>query len=347
MRVTRIADLLAAAREPVILLGGGAAGASAEATRLAERLDAPVINSCAGKGIVSEEHPLSLGFAQPFGPVQQMLASADLLLAVGTEFAEPDRYFTPDYPIGGKLIRIDIEATQLMQYARPEIALLSDARLALSAILQALADRKLQPAVPGRTRVAALKDRFSGDLCRESAKHRQVLAAIREILPPDTLISADASQICYTGLYHYRMRQANCWHFPNGYAAMGFGVPVAIGLKIGAGDRPVVCITGDGSFQMTMEELVSAVEQELCLPIVVWTNGGYQEIREYMASKQLPTIGCDIFNQQFADIAQAFGCEGVRATSLEHFREALRAALERSGPTVIEVREDDPWLAAG
>ena len=342
--VVRIADLLREAREPVVILGGGAVHASKEATRLVERLDAPVINSCAGKGVVSEEHPLSLGFAQPFEPVQRMLGSADVVLAVGTEFAEPDRYFTPNYPITGKLIRIDIEAGQLMQYSRPDVALLSDAKLALAAILEALGDRETKRATPGAARVATLREGFDGDLCQESSKHRRVLEVLRDVIPEDTLISADASQIAYTGLYHYRMRRSGCWHFPNGYAAMGFGLPVAIGLKIGAGERPVICLTGDGSFQMTLEELIAAVEQRLTLPIIVWTNGGYQEIREYMRSRQLPTIGCDIYNPDFAEVARAFGCRGVRAESLAHLRDALSTALDAEGPTVIEVREDDPWL---
>ena len=342
--VARAADLLAQAREPLVVLGGGAAGAAPEATRLVERLDAPVINSCAGKGIVPEDHPLSLGFGQPFEPVQRALARADVVLAVGTEFAEPDRYFTPDYEIGGKLIRIDIEAGQLMQYSRPDVALLSDAKLALQAILDTLGDKTGKADVPGEARVKALRESYDGNLCQESAQHRRLLQVMHEVLPENTLISADASQVAYTGLYHYPMRQGACWHFPNGYAAMGFGVPVAVGLKVGAGDRPVVCLTGDGSFQMTLEELIAAVEQKLTLPIIVWTNGGYQEIREYMMSRQLPTIGCDIYNPDFAEIARAFGCRGLRVESAEQLRTSLQDALQAEGPTVIEVREGDPWL---
>ena len=344
--VTEVADQLIASRDTVMILGGGARHAWREARALADQLDAPVINSCAGKGVVPEDHPLCLGFAQPFEAVQRMIGEAEVVLAVGTEFAEPDRYFTADYPINGKLIRVDIESSQLMQYSRPTVALLSDSKLALGSILDALDGRVPKPLVPGAQRVAELRNSFDGDLCQESAKHRRVLEILHEVLPEDTLISADASQVAYTGLYHYAMRQPDCWHFPNGYAAMGFGLPVAIGLKVGAGERPVVCLTGDGSFQMTLEELIAAVEQRLTLPIVVWTNGGYQEIREYMQLRQLPTIGCDIYNPDFAAIADSFGCAGLRVEGPEQLREAITTALQAEGPTVIEVREDDAWLAA-
>ena len=343
--VDRIAGMLSDSRSTMILVGGGAIPASGQVLELTERLDAPVVNSCAGKGVIPEDHPNCLGFAQAFDPVRDLLRDADVVLAIGTEFAEPDRYFTEDYPIGGRLIRIDIDPGQIMHYARPAAALHSDSKLAVSAILKALEDhdgpRSDQSAADV---VAATKAKFSGDLCRSSPKHRRALEIIHDVLPEDTIISADASQICYTGLYHYPMRHPNLFHFPNGYAAMGFGVPVAIGMKVGSGDRPVACITGDGSFQMTCEELASAVEQKLTLPIIVWSNDGYQEIREYMDSKGLPTVGCTIYNPEFGRIAEAFGACGHRPESAGEFRMALEHALEADGPTVIEIDEKDAWL---
>jgi thiamine pyrophosphate-dependent acetolactate synthase large subunit-like protein len=330
----------------MVVLGGGAVRSSDEAVRLVERLNAPVVSSCAGKGIVPEDHPLCLGFAQPFEPVQEMIGEADVVLAVGTEFAEPDRYFTDDYGIAGKLIRIDIDPEQLMGYSRPEIALLSDARLALATILEAIEETGApRVATPGAERVAAMRERFDGDLCPDSPKHRRVLEVVREVLPEETLISADPAQMVYTALYHYPMRRAGCFQYPNGYAAMGFALPFAIGAKVGAPDRPVVCLTGDGCFQMTVEELAVAVERKLTLPIIVWTNGGYQEIREYMRSSGLPNVGSDIQNPDFAALGQAFGGDGVRVQGLDHLRQALAGALDADGPTVLEIDGDAPWLA--
>ena len=343
--VDRIAGMLSDSTSTMILVGGGAIPASGEVLELSERLDAPVVNSCAGKGVLPEDHPHCLGFAQAFDPVRDLLRDADVVLAIGTEFAEPDRYFTEDYPIGGRLIRIDIDPGQIMHYARPAAALHSDSRLAVSAILKALEDHDgTKSARSAADVVAATRAQFSGDLCRSSPKHRKALEIIHDVLPEDTIISADASQICYTGLYHYPMKHPNLFHFPNGYAAMGFGVPVAIGMKVGSGDRPVACITGDGSFQMTCEELATAVEQKLTLPIIVWSNDGYQEIREYMDSKGLPTVGCTIYNPKFGRIAEAFGAYGHRPESAGEFRMALEHALEADGPTVIEIDEKDAWL---
>ncbi len=338
-----IIDLLSQSKSTMMVLGGGAIPAASEAVRLAERLDAPIVTSCAGKGVVPEDHPLCLGFAQAFDPVREMLRDADVILAVGTEFAEPDRYFTADYPINGKLVRIDIDSAQLMQYSKPASSLLSDSKSALAAILSGLEGKNIT-LTQAAQRVATVKSELVGDLCSQSPKHKKALAVIHEVLPENTIISADASQICYTGLYHYPMKQPNLFHFPNGYAAMGFGMPVAIGMKVGAGDNPVACITGDGSFQMTVEELAAAVEQKLTIPIIVWSNGGYQEIREYMVSKGLPTTGCDIYNPDFVAIAEAFGARGVRPQSADELRSALQDALVADGPTIIEIDEGNTWL---
>ncbi|WP_424830132.1 5-guanidino-2-oxopentanoate decarboxylase [Ruegeria sp.] len=343
--VDRIAGMLSDSKSTMIVVGGGAIPASKEVLELAERLDAPVINSCAGKGVIPEDHPLCMGFTQAFDPVRDLLRDADTVLAIGTEFAEPDRYFTEDYPINGQLIRIDIDPGQIMHYSKPAAALLSDSKLAVSAILKALENHNgPQHDQPAADLVAETRTKFSGDLCKESPKHKKALEIIHDVLPEDTIISADASQVCYTGLYHYPMKHPNLFHFPNGYAAMGFGVPVAIGMKVGAGDKPVACITGDGSFQMTCEELAAAVEQKLSMPIIVWSNDGYQEIREYMDSKGLPTIGCTIYNPEFKKIAEAFGANGRRPQSADELREALEFALQADGPTIIEIDEKDAWL---
>ncbi len=346
--VDEITSVLAAATNPIMIVGGGAIPASQNIVKLAERLQMPVINSCAGKGVMPEDHPLCLGFGQAFDPVRALIKNADVVLAVGTEFAEPDRYFTEDYPIDGKLIRIDIDAAQLMHYSKPTIALLSDSELAIKGILAKLNSTDYVEQAKQRNgvvRVEKLKTQFDGNLCAESEKHKKALKIIHDVLPENTVISADASQICYTALYHYPMKHPNLFHFPNGYAAMGFGMPVSIGMKVGAKDKPVACITGDGSFQMTVEELAAAVEQKLTIPIIVWTNGGYQEIREYMDSKGLPTIGCDIYNPDFVEIACAFGAKGYRPTSAEELRAALTEALITEGPTVIEIDETDDWLS--
>ena len=344
--VDRIADMLSLSKSTMMIVGGGAIPASEEVLKLAERLDVPVISSCAGKGVIPEDHPLCLGFTQAFDEVRDMLRDADVVMAIGTEFAEPDRYFTKDYPINGQLVRIDIDPNQIMSYSKPAAALVSDSKIAVEAILKALENKNgPQGDGSGAALVAGTRAKFSGDLCSESPKHKKALEIIHRVLPKETVISADASQICYTALYHYPMKYPNLFHFPNGYAAMGFGLPVAIGMKVGAVDRPVACITGDGSFQMTCEELAVAVEQKLSIPIIVWSNGGYQEIRQYMDGKGLPTIGCDIYNPSFPKVAEAFGAYGERPKSGEELEAALIKALVADGPTIIEIDEQDEWLA--
>jgi acetolactate synthase-1/2/3 large subunit len=346
--LARIVAELGAARAPAMLLGGGAAETSDAATRLAERLDAPVIETSAGKGVVSEEHPLCLGDVPPFEPGYDLLAEADVVLAVGTEMADTDRYAGGRYDLGGKLVRIDIDAGQLIRNHRPQVGLLSDARLALDAILDGLAG---VPAPEGRKsgaeRAQAVRDALEASdakLTREAARHRKVLDVVRSVLPDDGIVCADSTQLAYTGFHHYRARRPRTWHFPNGFCALGFGLPVAMGAKIGAPERAAVCLAGDGGFHFTMEELSAAVEQKLPVAVIVWRNGGYEEIRDSMAAEDIQPTAVDLHLPDFAELARSFGCHGARADSLAHLEDLLRTALAGDRPTLIEIDATAPFL---
>ena len=344
--VTSVVAELEAARRPAMLLGGGAAEAAAVATRLAEALDAPVLETRAGKGIVSEEHPLCLGYAVPFEPGHELLADADVVLAVGTEMADTDRYLADRYTLRGKLIRIDVDAGQLIRNHRPHIGLLSDARLALEAIIEGLegapSDRR-----SGKERVEAVRDAIAADkvtLTGEAAKHTRVLDVIRRVLPDDGVVCTDSTQPAYTGFHRYLTRQPRTFHFPNAFCALGFGLPVAMGIRLAAPGRAVVCLSGDGGFQFTMEELSTAVEEKLGVAIVVWRNGGYQEIRDTMDVEEIPPRAVALHLPDFAALARSVGCAGFKAESLEHLEQLLRAALADDRPTLIEIDETAPFL---
>ena len=337
---------LKAARRPAMLLGGGAADAADAATRLAETLDAPVLETRAGKGIVSEDHPLCLGYALPFEPGHELLADADVVLAVGTEMADTDRYLAERYTLRGKLVRIDIDAGQLIRNHRPHIGLLSDARLALEGILAGLdgapADRP-----SGAERVRAARQAIAADaftLTGETERHIPVLDVIRKVLPDDGVVCTDSTQPAYSGFCHYLTRRPRTYHFPNAFCALGFGLPVAMGMRLGAPDVPVVCLAGDGGFQFTMEELSTAVEEKLAVAVLVWRNGGYQEIRDTMEVEEIPRTAVALHLPDFAALAESIGCVGVKAESLAHLEDALRAALAGDRPTVIEIDETAPFL---
>src|SRR5262249_12357254 len=128
--------------------------------------------------------------------------------------------------------------------------------------------------------------------------------------------------------------------------ALGFALPMAIGAKIGAPRRPVVAVAGDGGIMFTVNELATAAEERLALPVVVWNNDALEASADRMAEGRLPRSGVGPRNPDFVHLAESLGCHATRAASAEHLSQSVRQALAADRPTVIEVREDSPWLRA-
>jgi len=345
--IRKAAALLAKAKSPLIIAGGGARGAASEVLALAERLAIPVVTTNTGKGILAESHPLSLGSGLPFTPVQEAIAKADVVLAVGTELGETDLLYTGKaYRIAGKLIRIDIDPRQLTMNFLPALALLSDAGAALRALLA----EEIAPAAASLKKerhaiVSGLKAQLTEGWSAESAHHKQVLTMLAQVLDTDALICADSTQLAYTGNHFFPSRRPGGWLFPNGYGTLGSAMPAAIGAKIGCPDRQVVAIVGDGSFLYSIEELTTAVENRLGLPIILWNNRAYGEIRDAMVAASIPTVGVDLYTPDFTTIAQGFGCRALKAQSLEEVAEEVRQSFGRAQPTLIQIDTDGPLFA--
>lgn len=341
--VARAADLLGGAERPLILLGGGAWEASGEATALCQRLDCPVVTTAAGKGIVSEDHPLSLGATLPFKPVRDYFEESDAVLAVGTEMAETDiLYAAESFMTCRNLIRVDIDPAQLTRSHRPEVPILGDARATLGRLLDALGAGS--GSGDGQRTAADLRAGLVGQWAPESDKHKRLLDVLRRELDDDAMVSTDATQIAYTGNHYYRARKPRTWFHPLGFGTLGTGLPAAIGAKIGAPGRQVVCISGDGGFLFTVQELATAAELGLAIPILIWNNRGLGEIARYMDDRGIARVGVDPLPPDFPALARGFGCHGLRPQSLEEVAAALGEALEADRPTVIEIDSEAGYL---
>jgi thiamine pyrophosphate-dependent acetolactate synthase large subunit-like protein len=177
-------------------------------------------------------------------------------------------------------------------------------------------------------------------------KHARVWQILRSVLPADAIVMGDATQIVYTGSFAMPMEAERCWVYSGTYCALGVALPMAVGAKIGAPDRPVVAVAGDGGLMFTINELATAVEERVALPVIVWNNDALMAIVEQMDQRQIPRIGVEPKSPDFLRVAEGIGCLGVRAASAEHLARALRDALAADRPTLIEVRQDSPWLEA-
>lgn len=336
----RAAKLLEAAERPAIIAGGGALDAGEPLRALAERLGAPVALTAAGKGILAETHPLCLGATLPSSNTQRLLAMADLILAVGTELAETD-WWTEERPFG-RLVRIDIDASQMAGAYPAEEEILADARPALEGLLVRLSRRNR----PGglAEKVAVVKSAVASGAGPLRRKHLILLETVREAVPEETAILTDMTQIAYSGNQHYPSARPRTWLHPNGFGTLGWSLPAAVGAKLARPDLPVLAVIGDAGILFSVQELSTAAGLRLPLPILLWNNDGLGQIRDDMIERKIPAIGVTPENPDYQMLAAAFGCRTVHPGSLGEIADALRLALRADRPTLIEVRQDAAFL---
>jgi acetolactate synthase-1/2/3 large subunit len=351
----RAIEALGAARRPMLLLGGGCVDAGPEATALAERLDAPTACTINAKGVLPKGHPLALGSNATFPAVRELLAAADVVLAVGTELGETDYDLFNDngLRLPGRLIRIDIDAEQLNSNFPADLAILSDARLGLRALLAGLGATKPdavasegagERATEGASLAARARARLEVEWPAAWRPQRHALEVVQQTLP-DVIIVGDSTQPVYSGNHCYEASRPRSWfNSATGYGTLGYGLPAAIGAKLAAPDRPVVALIGDGGLQFTLPELASAVEAKASIIVLLWNNHGYGEIKRYMQGRGIPAIGVDIYTPDFLALARAFGCRAGRARSFEELHTHLRSADRLDTPMLIEVLEEGEFL---
>ena len=338
--------LLAAASRPMVIAGGGARHAGAELHRLVESLDCPLVTTAAGKGVLPESHPASFGTSLPYRPTQQLIAAADVVLAVGTELGETDMYFTTKLPMSGSLIRIDVDPVKLADHYAADVCVWSEARSALQAINLALANRAEAWATRSgfRTQVggaAHIRSQIEGGFDANARAMASALRAIKSALPWDGVVFSDMTQIAYLGNYVFLVEEPGQWFHPSGYGTLGYALPAALGAKIGSPARAVIALAGDFGLQFTITELMTAVEAGLSLPIVVWNNSALGQIRDDMLAANIPKLGVIARNPDFVALAHAYGAKGARVHEAAALTAAIRSALNHSGPTLIEIAASD------
>ena len=339
--------LLAAAERPLFISGGGARAGGAALRQLLESLDAYLVTTVAGKGVVAESHPASLGVSLPYAPTQELIKAADVVVAAGTELSETDIYTTTRLPLSGSLVRIDVDEQKLRDHYAAPLALQGDAAAGLQLLAQGIVARKERPAREGaavrrgwRSAAgdgAAYRARIDAQLTTTAAPALAALRALRESLPADGVVFSDMTQIAYLGNYAFPAERPGVWFHPSGYGALGFALPAAIGARIAQPQRPIVALAGDFGTQFTLQEIMTAVELELTLPLIVWNNGALGQIRDDMRAAGIAPIGVVARNPDFVALAHACGAAGARVQDGAALAAALRGALVRPGPTLLEL----------
>lgn len=328
--VQAAAEALAAAQRPLIIAGGGAVDAQREVTALAEALGAPVATTVNGKGIVAESHSLSVGASVRLRALQKAAADSDALLVIGSELGDSDLW---EGEIRGRtVIRCDLDAAQLDKNCPADHALLGDAAGTAAALLAALPSRSGD----GDDRAAGLRAACREEAARDAGPYADINAAVRAGLPGDAVLAGDSSQVTYFGSVHFfDVDRPRRFCYSPGYATLGYGLPAGLGAAVARPGEPVAVLLGDGALMFSVQELMTLVELGLPVPVVVVDNGGYREIRDQEAARDIAPIGVDLRTPDFAALAVAMGAHGARTTSTTELTDLVGSALHADRPTVI------------
>jgi len=357
----QIVKALGEADNPVIYGGGGIllAQASEELRAFVDHMQIPVAHSLMGKGALRDDHPLVLGMTGFWGTelVNQACLNADWLFAIGTRFKEADcSSWYPGYTFnipGTKVIHIDIEPSEIGRNYPTEIGVVADAKAALRVLTRVA--KELYPDGFSRLDLAKKIADFRADF-RERNKEmatssafpmmpERILADTRTALPEDAIITTDVGWNKNGVGQQFDILYPGSILTPGGFATMGFGPPGAIGAKLAAPDRVVISLVGDGGFGQNPSMLATAVELNLGIVWLVMNNNAFGTIAGLQKAHFGLTYGTTFPGSAgapangpgYAEIAQAYGAEGVRVSAAEELLPALEAAIASGKPTVLDV----------
>lgn len=350
--VQRAAALLARARRPLLLAGGGVhlSGAHAALDALVRSEGIPVAHTMSGKGAIACTDALSAGVFGRYDRIANaLIARSDCLVVVGCKLGEiATKRFTV-IPPGVPLVHIDIVAEEIGRTTRTDVALAGDARLALQDLADALGDGSERR----RQRAAYLDEVATAHAqWREAARPRttsaevpvnigRIVGELNRLLPEDGILVADGGFAAHWGALLFDTRRAGR-HFvaDRGFASIGYGLPGGMGAKLAAGDRAVVALTGDGGFNMTMGELETAKRLGTPFVLCVFNNAasGYVKALQHSMYGAGHYQSSDLHELNYAEIAERMGCLGLRVESPEALAAAFERGLaHRASPTVIDV----------
>ncbi len=344
--IAKAAKALNGANNPLIYVGGGALGANAgvELLELARMLQAPVIVSRNGKGVIDDRDDLSVGQLAD----KDLRPGADVILAVGTRFLGPVSdpiEVRPDQT----LIRIDIDPEEIVRNGRATIEIEADAKAALAALVDAVSpDRTVDAEKLASLR--ALKAGLQKQI--ESIEPQAGYAkAIRQTLPEEGVLVGEMTQLGYWSNLGYPVYKPNTYLGCGYQGTLGFGFTLAMGAKVGKPDVPVVSMNGDGGFGFTLNELSTLVQHNIGLITIVFNDNAYGNVKRIqqvdMGGRQ---IASNLVNPDYVKLAESFGVTGRRAESPDQLAQALADAIRADEPALIEVPVQampDPWKALG
>jgi len=358
--VAEAARLLAEAKFPVIVSGGGVvqADAVAEVKTLAEFLTAPVANSYLHNDSFPASHELAAG---PLGyqgskTAMRLISEADVVLALGCRlgpFGTLPQHGMDYWPANAKIIQVDADHRVLGLTKKISLGINGDAKATAVAILQALrADGGERPRDEARVqRIAQERQTWAQELAQWSSKSgepispRRALSLIRDVLPRDTIVSTDIGNVCSVSNSYLHFEQSRKFLAAMSFGNCGYAYPTALGAKLASPGSPVMAYIGDGAWGMSLPEVMTAVREDIPVVGVVWNNSQWgAEKKNQIDFYGDRYVGTNLENPSFAEVAKTMGAEGITVEKEGDLQSAMRDAFSSRRPTIVEVVVDGAEL---
>jgi acetolactate synthase I/II/III large subunit len=341
--------LIRKAERPLLYVGGGAiaANAHAEVKELAERFKLPVTTTLMGIGAFDEHHPLSVGMLGMHGTAYAnfSVTECDLLIAVGARFDDRVTGKLDEFAARAKVIHIDIDPAEVAKVRMPDVPIVGDVRQVLIDLLNRSTEEG-DPVNPGQTQSWLERiDRWRQDYPLEVPHYPDRLSPQEVIVEvgrqaPDAYYTTDVGQHQMWAA-QFLKNGPRRWISSAGLGTMGFGLPAAMGAKVAVPDEQVICISGDSSFQMNLQELATLAQHRINVKTVIINNGWQGMVRQWQEAfydERYSSSNMEVGMPDFVKLADAFGVKGVRVESRDELSSAIAQMLSHDGPVLMDVR---------
>jgi acetolactate synthase-1/2/3 large subunit len=360
-------DLIESAERPVLYVGGGVinAGASAELAEFAVAVNAPVVTTLMARGAFPDDHPLALGMSGMHGtyPATTAIQKADVLVGVGARFDDRVTGRVDAFAPHAKVIHVDVDPAEIGKVRKAEVPIVGDARLVLRALIDRVLSLRDASDAPRRQEWFDQIDSWktthplSYDQDPDGPiKTQHFIERLHALTNGEAVVTAGVGQHQMWASQFWRFSRPRSWINSGGLGTMGFAVPAAIGAKAARPDELVYALDGDGCFQMTFQELITAATEGIPVKVAVFNNGGYGMVKQwqslfYQGRISATSLGTTI--PDYPSLAEAMGCVGLRVTHADQIDVTIEKSLSvQDRPVVVEVVSDPdemcfPMVPAG
>jgi acetolactate synthase I/II/III large subunit len=345
LQVRRAVELMVKTEKAVLYVGGGvvASNGAAELLTLAEKLKLPVTPTLMGLGAFPSGHELCLGMLGMHGTyaANMAMAKAELVVAIGARFDDRVTGKLEEFCKHATIVHVDIDPSSVNKNVKVDVPIVGDAKSVLEQMLEVLPDvapparESWWSTLRGWQRDFPLSYRRREDVIMPQA----LMGMLAEITRGEAICATDVGQHQMWAAQYYPVRHGRSWLTSGGLGTMGYGLPAAMGAAFGNPHRTVLLVTGDGSFQMTLQELATCVAENLDVKVVIMNNGCLGMVRQWQElfySRRYSEVGMRYF-PDFVKLAEAYGAKGLRATKPAELRAVLEEGLRTPGVVVMDV----------